>query len=183
MSDHIVPDSLRCIPTLALWCSGVFAGASRFRPSPLRPGRLVVTAVVAIFLWSAGGPSGGRAKEVFRGPLSARPVAVHDGDTLTVRARIWLGQEVVVRVRIAGVDAPELHGKCRRETRMAVIARDTLAGWIGGGPLTLSDLHYGKYAGRVIAVVTLPDGRNAAEALIAAHLARAYHGGKRANWC
>ncbi|TCS64820.1 thermonuclease family protein [Varunaivibrio sulfuroxidans] len=183
MNDRVVSDNLRCVAAASVRCLGVFVGASRCRLSSLWSRRLVAAAIATIFLWSAGGPSRGCAKEVFNGPLSARPVAVHDGDTLTVRARIWLDQEVVVRVRIAGIDAPELHGKCRREAQMAIVARDTLAGWIGAGPLMLSDLHYGKYAGRVIAVVTLPDGRDAAEALIAAHLARAYRGGRRAGWC
>lgn len=146
--------------------------------------RTLAVSTLVVCLWALVPISASvRAKEVLRGPFVARPVAVHDGDTLTVRARIWLDQEVVARVRISGIDAPELHGRCRRESTRAVLARDMLTKWVAKGPLVLSDIHYGKYAGRIVAVVTLPDGRDAASAMLAAHLARPYKGGKREGWC
>ena len=52
--------------------------------------------------------------EEFPGPVSAVVERVVDGDTLDVRADIWLGQSLNVRVRIAGVDAPELAPAARR---------------------------------------------------------------------
>ena len=64
------------------------------------------------------------AAEVLSGPVPARLVRVVDGDTVVVRARIWLGQEVEIHVRLAGIDAPELRGKCARERALAVRARD-----------------------------------------------------------
>ena len=50
------------------------------------------------------------AAELLPGPVPGRVMAMIDADTLAVAARIWLGQEVEVRVRLAGVDAPELRG-------------------------------------------------------------------------
>ena len=41
----------------------------------------------------------------------------------------------------------------------------------------------GKYAGRVVADVTLEDGRSLADILITADLARPYDGGTREGWC
>ena len=53
-------------------------------------------------------PTMASAEDVLPGPIPATIERVVDGDTIDVRARIWLGQEIVVRVRLAGLDAPEL---------------------------------------------------------------------------
>ena len=59
------------------------------------------------------------AADSLPGPLPARVVSVIDGDTLEVRVHIWLGQNLDTRVRLAGIDAPELKGKCDREKDLA----------------------------------------------------------------
>ena len=46
------------------------------------------------------------AEEALAGPVRAVVERVVDGDTVDVRARIWLGQSLTVRVRIDGVDTP-----------------------------------------------------------------------------
>lgn len=52
----------------------------------------------------------------YPGPYSAEVLAVTDGDTLRVRVRLWppglLAEEPV---RLAGLDAPELKGRCPAE--------------------------------------------------------------------
>ena len=49
---------------------------------------------------------GGEARELAR-ELEKRRLAVsRDGDTIFVRARIWLGQDVEIHVRLAGGGAP-----------------------------------------------------------------------------
>ena len=123
------------------------------------------------------------ARETLPGPVAARIVEVVDGDTLTVRARVWLGQDVEIRVRIAGIDTPELRGHCAYERRLARAARAFVAARIGTAEVTLTDIRYGKYAGRVVARVVTATGVDLAPALIAASLARAYAGGRRAGWC
>ena len=61
--------------------------------------------VVLLVLWAA--PSAGAARgDVLAGPVPAVVEDVIDGDSLKVRAHIWLGQDVAVHVRLAGVDAP-----------------------------------------------------------------------------
>src|SRR5690348_9703714 len=64
------------------------------------------------------------AMDALAGPVTAIVDRVVDGDTIQVRAQIWLGQSLTVRVRIEGVDAPELEARCPEERRMAEKARD-----------------------------------------------------------
>ncbi len=121
--------------------------------------------------------------ETLSGPIRAQVLSVVDGDTIVARARIWLGQEVETRVRLTGIDAPELRGRCAAERRAAERARALLVAAIGGGPVDLLDVGYDKYGGRVVARVRTADGRDLAETLQAAGLARRYDGGARRPWC
>ena len=50
-------------------------------------------------------------------PPARRYTCVHDGDT------IWIQGE---KIRIQGIDTPEMKGKCARERQVAVQARDRL---------------------------------------------------------
>ncbi|MFV3073989.1 thermonuclease family protein [Niveispirillum fermenti] len=124
------------------------------------------------------------------GPVPARVTEVVDGDTLNVRALIWLDQEVVARVRLDGIDTPESRSRCAAEKRMAQEARRMLADLVapategrGDGTIRLHDVVYDKYGGRVRARVTLADGTDLSQALIKTGHARPYTGGKREPWC
>ncbi len=108
------------------------------------------------------------AAEVLPGPFHAELLRVVDGDTFQARVRLWLGLDLVRFIRIAGIDAPEIKGKCPGETEAARAARDHLALLLGGGAVTLTDVHHGKFAGRVVATVRLPTGQDVAARLIAA---------------
>ena len=108
---------------------------------------------------------------------------VIDGDTIVVRARIWLGQGVETLVRLDGVDAPELRGKCEQERRFARKARDLIVSHAAEGQVVLRDIQYGKYAGRVVARVQTLDGKDFSAALLKAGLGRPYNGGRRGSWC
>lgn len=141
--------------------------------------RLFLLMSLAVIL--CGGPPW--AAETLPGPVRATVISVIDGDTVVVWADIWLGQKIRTRVRIAGIDAPELRAKCAREQALAEAARDKLVALINDGPVTLSEVHYGKYAGRVVARVAAASGGDVAAALIVAGLARAYDGGGRRGWC
>ena len=94
-----------------------------------------------------------------KGPVPAMVERVIDGDTLVVRARIWLDQDITVRVRIADIDTPELsRPRCPAERAKAEVAKQLAEKMIGPGAVTLSDIHYGKYAGRVVAHVKTGQG-------------------------
>lgn len=125
-----------------------------------------------------------RAAEVLAGPISATVIEVIDGDTISVQARIWLGQAVETRVRLAGIDTPELRGDCQAERELAARARDRLAESLSGGQVTLTDIRYGTYAGRVVARISTSETSDIAGSLIAAGMARPYGGrGPRPDWC
>ena len=128
----------------------------------------------------AGGASG---SETLAGPIPARVLGVIDGDTVVVRARVWLGQDIEIRVRLDGVDAPEIRGRCPRERALAQQARALVAGKLKGGTITLTDIQYGKFAGRVVARVATASGEDLSRALLDAGLGRPYRGGRRLSWC
>lgn len=108
-------------------------------------------------------------------------ISVYDGDTLVVDARPWPGLTVRTRVRIRGIDAPEIRGKCRAEVEAAARARARLAE-LAGDRVRLEDVRHGKFAGRVIADVITQEG-SAAAVLLREGLVRPYDGGRRAGWC
>ena len=142
---------------------------------------------LCVLLILACGPRPAAARERLAGPVPATVTAVVDGDTLEVRARIWLGQELATRVRLAGIDTPELRASCPQERALALRATDFLERRLGGGPVStgvrLHDIENGKYAGRVVARVETADGEDLADLLLGAGLAQRYDGGRRASWC
>lgn len=122
------------------------------------------------------------AEQRLGGPVHAIVERVVDGDTLAVRAQIWLGQEVRVLVRLGGVDTPELRGACQRERELALRAQQFTRDFAGIRVL-LTEIDQDKYGGRVLALVSNAQGADLAQALIQAGLARAYDGGARSGWC
>lgn len=137
-----------------------------------------VCAILAIFLCLPA-----HAAERLSGPVEAEVVRIVDGDTLVARARIWLGQTVETHVRLAGIDAPELRGKCLSEKERAQAARDALAQLVGDGPVMLADIESDKFGGRVLARVRTSQSQDVAAAMVAGGYARAYAGGRRTGWC
>jgi endonuclease YncB( thermonuclease family) len=122
------------------------------------------------------------AAETFVGSVEASVVTVVDGDTLDVSARVWLGIDVSTRVRIRGIDTPELHSTCVQEKAMAQAARLRLAK-LAGGTVRLTNIANDKYGGRVDADVSAA-GVDLSAAMIATGLAHPYDGkGERADWC
>ena len=120
---------------------------------------------------------------VLRGPVAARVVSVLDGDTLLVQAHLWLDQRLDVRVRLGGVDAPELRGRCPGERELALRARAFVEAAVAGGEVDLTDIRYGKFARRVVARVAAAGVPDLSQGLLARGLARPYDGGRRPDWC
>lgn len=105
---------------------------------------------------------------------------VVDGDTVRVRVAIWLDQEIRVAVRLAGVDAPELHRpECLGEKARARSAKAFVEAFLEGREVMLHDIRRGKYAGRVAARIEA-DGEDLGGALIAAGLGSA---DMKTRWC
>ena len=114
------------------------------------------------------------AATVLAAPAAAQPrIRAVDGDTLA------LGRE---RVRIIGLDAPEMHGRCPRETAQAQAAKKRMAQLVAGG-VTLRPRGRDR-SGRLLAQVRDQRGRDVALVLIQEGLARPYDGHtRRAGWC
>jgi len=117
------------------------------------------------------------------GPYQGEVIEAVDGDTLAVRVRIWLGQDVTIRVRLMGLDTPELHARCEAERTAAEAARTALASLTAHGPVTLTNIRNDKYGGRVLADVQNAAGQDLASNLIATGFGRAYKGKTRLSWC
>jgi endonuclease YncB( thermonuclease family) len=81
------------------------------------------------------------------------------------------------------VDAPELKGRCPYENRLALKARAFIQTRTTDGKVVLHNIHYGKYAGGVVARVQMPGGEDFSDALLRTGLGRVYHGRRRKSWC
>ena len=132
---------------------------------------------------TAGAVRAGFARELLEGPVAAQVERVVDGDTLAIRAKVWIGQEVTVLVRLRGIDAPELRGACEEEIARARAATAGLTAIVGRGPVILRRIEGDKYFGRVVADISSETSPDIAEALVAAGLARRYDGRRRGSWC
>jgi endonuclease YncB( thermonuclease family) len=123
------------------------------------------------------------AAETLPGPVAARVLRVLDGDTFLAEVRVWFGQVVTERVRILGIDAPEIgaHARCAEEAVAAERSRQFLAGLLGRGPVELYQLRRDKY-GRALALVTA-QGIDVSARMIEAGHARPYAGARRMSWC
>ncbi len=126
-------------------------------------------------------PGAATATEVIPGPINARVVSVYDGDTMVVDTEPWPGLTVHTKVRLAGVDTPEIRGECQAEKDLAIRARDFVRATVGA-QVQLTNVRLGKYAGRVVADVWVNE-QKLSDLLIAENLGRPYHGGRREGWC
>lgn len=105
-----------------------------------------------------------------------------DGDTFLARVHQRDGRDLVARVRLRGIDAPEMKASCRDELDKAEAAGDALRNLLGQGGVTITNLGQDKY-GRVLADVATKRTANVSAALLAGGYARSYNGGHRDGWC
>ncbi|MCC7427428.1 MAG: thermonuclease family protein [Alphaproteobacteria bacterium] len=145
------------------------------------PPRAWLSGLALVLLLGLGAPARPAAAETLAGPVPAELVRVLDGDTIIVRARIWLGQEIETRVRLWGVNAPELRSPDPQDRARAQAARVFVVAELAGGRLTLHAIRRDKYGGRVVARVRAPDGSDLAARLLAAGLAEPYAPRRRAH--
>ena len=84
----------------------------------------------------------------------AEVLRVLDGDTFEARVRIWPGMDVTTKVRLRGIDAPEMRARCEDERLKAVAAREALARILAEGAVAVFRVGQDKYGGRVDAEVS-----------------------------
>src|SRR5229473_8544679 len=106
-----------------------------------------------------------------------------DGDTFEARVHLSPGLELTTRVRLRGIDAPELKASCAQELRMAQAAGDALRGLLEEGEVAIYHIGPDKYNGRVVADVATRRTPNVSDALFAGGHVRKYDGGHRIGWC
>ncbi|GAB5459112.1 MAG: hypothetical protein Hens3KO_21420 [Henriciella sp.] len=117
------------------------------------------------------------------GPIPAEVIKVIDGDTIKVRAQIWVDQTVEISVRLRGIDAPELYRpKCAAEKSLArTVKASVSAASPVGSHVSLIDVTRDKYGGRVVASVVTSDGETLAARLLSQ--GQAIADGARKPWC
>jgi endonuclease YncB( thermonuclease family) len=123
------------------------------------------------------------APVTLRASYPAEVLRVLDGDTFEARVKVWPGMEAVTRVRLRGIDAPEMKARCEDERVKALAAHDALARMLGEGAVGITNVGQDKYGGRVDADATTANTPNVADAMVAQGFARRYDGGKRISWC
>jgi endonuclease YncB( thermonuclease family) len=116
----------------------------------------------------------------------AHPVEVLrvlDGDTFEARVHLWPGLATTTRVRLRGIDAPELKARCEEERGRAAAAREALRQILAQGDVGIAHVMLDKYGGRVVADASTRATPDVAAALIDSGSARRYSGGRRDGWC
>jgi len=123
-------------------------------------------------------------------------VRVLDGDTVEARILVFPEVEVHTKIRINGVDAPELHpriptylDKQKREAlkqceksaaqKAKLFVENTLS---SAKSIQVAEVSFGKYAGRYLATI-LVDENSLTNLLLQSGNGREYHGGRRTPWC
>ena len=113
----------------------------------------------------------------------AEVLRVLDGDTFEARVHVWPGLDITTRVRLRGIDAPEMKARCGEERVKAEAARDALRAILDQGEVGISRVTLDKYGGRVVADASTHATPDVASALLGAGLARRYSAGRRDGWC
>lgn len=123
------------------------------------------------------------APKVYGDAIVSEVRSIYDGDSFKVHIEGWpdiIGKSMGIRV--AGVDTPEMRGKCPQEKKLAQKAKKhTVAMLRQGRVVELRNMQRGKYF-RIVASVYI-DGVSLSDSLIDAKLAYPYNGGKKQSWC
>jgi endonuclease YncB( thermonuclease family) len=106
-----------------------------------------------------------------------------DGDTFEARVHVSPDLNLTTRVRLRGIDAPELKAQCAQELQMAEASTVALRALLGEGEVAIFNIGPDKYGGRVVAEVATRRTANVSTAMVAAGYARRYGGGHRSGWC
>jgi endonuclease YncB( thermonuclease family) len=123
-------------------------------------------------------------QRLVRGSHPADVLRVLDGDTFEARVRVWPGIEITTKVRLRGIDAPELgRAHCPEERTKAEAARDALRDMLAEGDVAVMRVGLDKYGGRVLADAATRVTPDISTAMLAKGLARPYAGGRRDSWC
>jgi endonuclease YncB( thermonuclease family) len=113
----------------------------------------------------------------------AEVLRVVDGDTFDARVHLWPGLDITTRVRLRGIDAPEMKARCGDERAQAEAARNALAAILDQGEAGIARVTLDKYGGRVLADAFTQATPDVSAALLGSGAVRRYSGGRRDGWC
>lgn len=138
--------------------------------------------IVLLLLWCAPAKS--------EGPLRCVVQRIADGDTFSCIAipPLW-GPYRIAHVRIAGIDTPESMAqlaKCAKELRLGKIAKAEIKRRVQPGTVvTMVWSGETEKYGRVLASVTLPDGKDWGDEMIRLGMAKRYTSANltKSDWC
>lgn len=99
-----------------------------------------------------------------------------------VDVRVTLTARVEERIRIGGIDTPEIRGGCEREKVLARAARDETRAMALAAETIHVQLDKREKYGRGLGDVIL-DGKRMSDWLLVKGYAVVYDGGKRQSWC
>jgi len=105
---------------------------------------------------------------------------VYDGDSITARIDLGFNLFTIQKLRLAGIDTPELRSHLMLEKELAKEARDYLKGLVLDKEVIVVTSKAGKY-GRYLADVYRLDS-HVNQMMIDRGYARKYDGGKRLPW-
>lgn len=124
-----------------------------------------------------------REFSVARASHPVEVLRVVDGDTFEARVNLWPGLDITTRVRLRGIDAPEMKARCSEERNKAESARDALRAILDQGEVGIAQVSLDKYGGRVLASASTRATPDVSAALLSAGVGRHYSGGQRDGWC
>ena len=108
----------------------------------------------------------------------------YDGDTCNAKMLGVPDTLKKIKIRINGIDTPEIKGECEREKKLAIEAKVFINDLIKNSTVIyLKNLKWGKYGGRVVADLYI-DKRDYREYLKGKNFYVEYYGGKKTkDWC
>ena len=132
---------------------------------------------------TASEPAGAISHAAASSGHPAEVLRVIDGDTFEARVHLWPGLDITTKVRLRGIDAPELSARGRDESIRAEAARAALRSMLSQGGVTILRVAPDKYGGRVVADAVARGTPDISAALLQGGHARRYGGGRRESWC
>lgn len=110
----------------------------------------------------------------------ARVLDVYDGDTLTVVVDLGFDVSVTRKIRLLGINTPEIRTRDKREKRLGLEARDFLREQVLGRDVVVQTSKPDKY-GRSLCMM-FRDVICINDLMVEMNYARRYWGGKREPW-
>lgn len=107
-------------------------------------------------------------------------LSIYDADTMTVEVDLGFFIKHRIKIRLSGIDTPEIRTRNLEEKALAIEARDYVRDLLLDKEVIINTEKTGKY-GRYLAIIRYND-ININHKLIELGYARVYDGGTRQSW-